>query len=69
MWLESCLDFFRGTAHSVYGIGDANTMKFLDKALDELENFSSDQETGHHERALTFVLVGFVSLIVLTALI
>jgi hypothetical protein len=53
----------------VYGIGDANTMKFLDKALDELENFSSDQETGHHERALTFVLVGFVSLIVLTALI
>ncbi|WP_255556385.1 hypothetical protein ABZN20_02140 [Methylococcus sp. ANG] len=44
-------------------------MKLLDKALDELENFSADEEAGHHERVLTFVLVGFVSLIVLTALI
>lgn len=44
-------------------------MKFLDKALDKLENFSSDQETGYHERALTFILVGFISLILLTALI
>ncbi|MDD2767261.1 MAG: hypothetical protein PHT19_00925 [Methylococcus sp.] len=44
-------------------------MKFLDKALDGLENFSAGEDTGHHERVLTFVLVGFVSLIVLTALI
>ncbi|WP_255527180.1 MULTISPECIES: hypothetical protein [Methylococcus] len=44
-------------------------MKFLDKALDKLENFSTDQEAGHHERTLTFILVGFVSLILLTALI
>ncbi|QJD29837.1 hypothetical protein [Methylococcus geothermalis] len=59
------------TEHGVFRVRhlNSNTMKFLDRVLDELENFSTDQETGHHDRALIFVLVGFVSLIALTALI
>lgn len=44
-------------------------MKFLDRALDRFENLSVGDDASGHEGILIFILVGFVSLIALTALV